>query len=159
MPLKIEEKLKKWVEEKLSEEGWEDVFLIDIHVHSNKIEVFIDGDLGMSFGRCKKMSRHLESYLDEMNYKDGKYGIIVSSPGVDRPIHLHRQFVKNVGRELKITMKDEKIITGTLKGMEGDTLLMELPHPEKKKAMIEEEINFNDLEKAVVQISFKKKKK
>jgi len=159
MPLGIEAKIKNWVDEKLSEEGWEDAFLIDIVAHSNKLEIFIDADLGISFGRCKRMSRHLEAYLDEMNYKDGKYGIVVSSPGVDRPIKLRRQFEKNVGRNLKITLKDGSEEVGLFNKMEGDQLTLEMPHPEKKKTMIEKEINFNDLERAIVQISFKKKKK
>jgi ribosome maturation factor RimP len=149
--------LQKRIEEKLKEADWQDCFLIEIVTNGSKIQVFIDCDSGMTFGRCKKMSRHLEASLDEENYLGGKYILEVSSPGVDRPIFLPRQFQKNLGRNIKFHLKDEEILEGVLKSFENDQLQIESIDPEdkKKKKTIEKILDLNQIDKAFIQISFK----
>ncbi|MDX1683978.1 MAG: ribosome maturation factor RimP [Saprospiraceae bacterium] len=151
------EKLKKAVNEKLLEEDWQDCFFIDINESGNKVQIFIDSDHGITFDRCKKMSRYLESILDADNYRNGRYVLEVSSPGIDRPITSKRQFEKNIGREIKFDMIEGKEVQGKLLGVEGDNLKILTPDPEdkKKKKTIERSIGINDIKKALVQISFK----
>lgn len=154
-----EQQVSVWVDQKLHEEGWEDCFLIDANVHGKKIEVFLDSDSGISFDRCKKMSRHLEAQLDEMMYLEGKYILEVSSPGVDRPIRLLRQLKRHQGRSFQFFFENREPFVAELTEVDGENLTLTYPHPEKKKETIQETLTFNDLNEAVVQISFKKKKK
>lgn len=152
----MEQVLEKAVIEKLKEEGWEDCFLIDIVINGKKIQVFLDADDGISFKRCKIMSRHLEPILDDAAFMDGKYILEVSSPGVDRPLKLLRQYEKNVGRTIKFVMGDETL-KAQLVSVEGHMLNVEFPDPEdkKKKLKISRQIELADIDKALVQVSFK----
>lgn len=145
------------VEEKLKEEEWQDCFLIDVVGSSSKVQVFIDSDEAITFDRCRKMSRYLEEILDEKNFSGGKYVLEVSSPGIDRPLKMHRQFLKNVGRRLKLHLKEGKVVKGELLEAQPDQLKMQVPDPEdkKKKRTIEKWFSLNEIDKALVQISFK----
>ena len=155
----MEAQIKSLIEEKLKEEEWQDCFLVDIEIHGKKVEVYMDCDQGVTFDRCRRLSRHIEAYLDEEGYLGGKYWLEVSSPGVDRPLKILRQYARNVGRTLKWSLKDGSAFEGELVGVEGSALTVKRPDPEKPKQTIEETLTFEDIEKAIVQISFKKKKK
>lgn len=152
------DQLQKAVEEKLKEEEWQDCFLIDIEQSGKKIQVFIDSDEAITFGRCKKMSRHLEPILDEANFSGGKYVLEVSSPGLDRPLKLERQYLKNIGRNIKFVLKeDEGSVTGKLLSYKDGTVTLETLDPEdkKRKNTIEQTLDLDNVKKALVQISFK----
>ncbi len=46
--------------------------------------------------------------MEEMGiYPDGDYSLEVSSPGTEEPFKLHRQYVKNIGRDVELTLNDE----------------------------------------------------
>lgn len=141
----------------MKEDEWKDCFLIGIESAGNKVKVYMDSDNAITFDRCRKMSRHLEEFLDEKNFSGGKYVLEVSSPGVDRPLTMHRQYIKNVGRNLKINTSDGRTIKGVLKEALEDKLLLEVVDPEdkKKKKTIEQWLDLNQVDKALVQISFK----
>lgn len=149
--------LKSAIEEKIKEDEWRDCFLIDIVTNGTKIQVFLDADEALTFRRCQRMSRYLEPILDEANYLGGKYILEVSSPGVDRPLKLLRQYVKNIGRNIKFELKDQQTITGKLIAVNGGDLTIEMVDPEdrKKKAKINKELKLEEVKKALVQISFK----
>ena len=38
----------------------------------------------------------------------------VSSPGLDEPLKLHRQYLKNIGRKVEVLLKDGRKIEGKL---------------------------------------------
>lgn len=122
----IEGKIKEIVEGFLAEE--EDLFLVDVVVKGNtgnqKVLVFIDGDQGISIDQCSKTSRHLGAELEELDLISGKYTLEVSSPGLDFPITLLRQYKKNLGRSLKIEMNDGEIIEGELKEASDDSIVI-----------------------------------
>lgn len=149
--------LKSAIAEKIKEDEWRDCFLIDIVTNGTKIQVFLDADEALTFRRCQKISRYLEPILDEANYLGGKYILEVSSPGVDRPLKLLRQYVKNIGRTIKFELDDQRTVTGRLIAVNGEDLTIEMVDPEdkKKKAKINKELKLNEVKKALVQISFK----
>lgn len=155
----MEARIRRVIEEKLKEEEWQDCFLVDLEIHGKKVEVYVDCDEGVTFDRCKRLSRHIEAFLDEEGYLEGKYWLEVSSPGVDRPLKMLRQYARNVGRSLKWSLKDGSEFEGELVRVDGDTFSIKRPDPEKPKQILEETLTFGDIEKAIVQISFKKKKK
>jgi len=84
-----------------------DCFLVELILHPNdKLEVFIECEGGVSFSHCKQVSRALEEVLDSEGWLGERYVLEVSSPGIGRPLKHHRQYDLNVGRKLKLQLKD-----------------------------------------------------
>ena len=156
------ERIKELVEEKfqLDSEIFADCFLVEIKQKgSNKVEVFIDSDSGISFFQCQKMSRHIEASLDENKWLGEKYTLDVSSPGVGKPLKLVRQFKKNVGRDLEVRRKDEKPITGELISAGDESFVIQREEIEKEgkkkiKKMVEYSFEYEAIDSALVKIRF-----
>jgi ribosome maturation factor RimP len=55
---------------------------------------------GVTVDDCARASRELEPWLDGHPLVPEKYTIEVSSPGVERPLHRRRDFVRFVGEEV-----------------------------------------------------------
>lgn len=157
----IEQKIESLVQEKLKEDEFADCFLIESKLHANnKLEVFIDSDTNMTFEKCRKISRYLESHIEEKNWLGEKYTLEVSSPGVGRPLKFLRQYHKNVGRKVEVSLKEGDSKTGTLLKVDSDNLYIEekirVKEGKKKKTQIvETEIPFENVSKTVVKIAFK----
>src|ERR1700739_1994617 len=105
MIMSIEKRVRELVEEKIKDKP--DLFIVDIKMHSNgKLIILVDGDNGIGIDECVAISRHVGFHLEEENAMDKAYTLEVSSPGIDTPLQLPRQFVKNVGRSLALKMAD-----------------------------------------------------
>ena len=81
-------------------------FLVDLEVRgargSQAVDVFIDSDEGLGVGTLARISREVAFLLDTGEVIAGHYRLNVSSPGLDRPLKLPRQYKKNVGRALRV---------------------------------------------------------
>lgn len=157
----VEEKIVDLLEVKFKEPGFTDCFLIETKMGANKrLQVFIDSDEGINFATCRKISRYLEEHIDTQGWLGEKYVLEVSSPGVDRPLVMERQYPKNVGRKLEVKVKEEdKARKGILKVVEPDHIVLEEERTvkqgkKKKKEKVEVEIPFDQIEQAKVKISF-----
>jgi ribosome maturation factor RimP len=53
---------------------------------------------------CARASRALEAWLDAGGPLGSRYVLEVSSPGIERPIRWHRQWMRFVGREVQVTV-------------------------------------------------------
>src|SRR3989442_4975458 len=53
---------------------------------------------------CAMASRALEAWLDAGGPLGPRYGLEVSSPGLDRPLRWHRHWLRVVGREVQATV-------------------------------------------------------
>ena len=75
-------------------------FLVDIWIKpTNNIKVFIDADEGIILSLLIEYNRKLYKKLEESGlFPDGDFSLEVSSPGLDEPLKLFRQYKKNVGR-------------------------------------------------------------
>lgn len=56
---------------------------------------------------CAEVSRRLGRYLDRLDPMRGAYRLLVSSPGVDRPLARWAQCEQAVGRQVKVTYRRE----------------------------------------------------
>jgi len=127
------EQIEKLVAEKLENK---DVFLVDIRIrHGNRISVFLDSDTGVNIKTCAELSRYIEFNLDR---ESEDFELEVSSAGLDQPLKLLRQYVKNIGRELKVTTLDDKSFVAELKGVEGDSVILLIPENKKLKTPAKE---------------------
>lgn len=148
----VKGKIQAYVEELLSSE--EDLFLVDIVLKGNegnqKLIVLIDGDHGVNIDKCAEISRNLGGWIEENDLIGGKYFLEVSSPGLDMPLTLHRQYQKNKGRSLKIQLNDGSRTKGKLLEILDDQLKVL-----DEKTRKEEMINMKDINKTFVEVSFK----
>lgn len=149
----VEKHIRSYLEELFAEEKYSENFLVDLQVHDNKYEVFVDGDKGLTIERCREISRYLENQLEENSVVGEKYTLEISSPGATRPLTMMRQYGKHIGRILKITLTDGAKLKGKLTGIEGEVLQIE--EKIKKKGVTMHEVPFSDIRESVVQISFK----
>ena len=51
-----------------------------------KISIFLDGDDGIDIDTCATVSRQVGRELEEMELLNHPYTLMVSSPGLDRPL-------------------------------------------------------------------------
>ena len=156
----IEEKIASLLEDKFNEEEFQDFYLVDLEIReSARIAVFVDADSGLTTVQCAKLSRYLEEYLDEQNWKNGKYILEVSSPGVDRPLKFPRQYVKNIGKKIDIKTADGDSLRATLKDANEDFVVLEyrdkIKQGKRKKHVVKQlELPYDAIKKAKIRISF-----
>jgi ribosome maturation factor RimP len=131
------------------------LFLVDIKIKpTNNIKVFLDGDAGVTIDAVSKVNRALYAQIEEAGlFPDGDFSLEVSSPGVDEPLKFFRQYKKNLGRKVEITLHDQTVLTGTLKEASEAVVTIEEVLGKKKETK-ETVIPFENISKTVVQISF-----
>ncbi|NOT75335.1 MAG: hypothetical protein HOP08_10425 [Cyclobacteriaceae bacterium] len=152
----IKAKLTELVEASLQDPG---LFLVEI-VASNrnfsKISIIIDGDKGVTIDDCTRISRVVSEKLDEINFEAESYTLEVSTPGLDHPLKLKRQYQKNIGRGFKIHRKDKSIIQGKLIHADDDKIVL-AEEVKEGKIIVEKEmiLPYEEIERAFVMVSFK----
>ena len=128
-----------------------ELFLVDLTVTgvSGKqlVLVLIDSESGLPIEMCSLISRKLLSKIEEKELIEGTFNLEVSSPGIDKPISLPRQYKKNIGRKLEVETLDGEIFEGELKKIEEQTIALYL----KERV---ETIFLDKIKKAKVLISF-----
>jgi ribosome maturation factor RimP len=156
----IEEKIHDLLAAKFQEETFKDCFLVELNLHKgNKLEVFIDCDSGMTLDKCQHISRFLESYLDQPDVFGEHYVLEVSSPGLSRPLKLLRQYQKNIGRKVEVTLKDGAVKTGKLKAVTERFVTIEettetKEGKKKKLQAVEIELPLDNIKKTMIVICF-----
>jgi ribosome maturation factor RimP len=77
----------------------------------NQINVFIDGDQGVTIADCVALSRYIEGRLDR-DKED--FSLDVSSHGAATPLVSPRQYPKHLGREFEVKLLDGTKAEGQL---------------------------------------------
>lgn len=77
----------------------------------NHINLFIDGDEGVTIADCVALSRAIEGSLDR-DKED--FALDVSSHGATTPLVMPRQYKKHVGRTFEIKLNDGEKAEGEL---------------------------------------------
>ncbi len=134
-----------------------EVFMVQVKIKpTNNIKVFIDTDTGISIETCIKINRKLYKGIEESAlFPEGDFSLEVSSPGVGEPIVLLRQYKKNVGRHLTVTLQNDLKVEGLLSATTLDGIVLdEVKGKGKKQETISHSILFDDIKKAVVEIKF-----
>lgn len=132
-------------------------FLVQVRIKpTNNIKVFVDGDQGITIETCIRLNRQIYAAIEEAGwYPDGDYSLEVSSPGVGEPLRLHRQYIKNVGRRLRVQLHDETELTGELKAVTDNSITLEQTFGKGKKAVKQlQELDFNNIKTASVEVIF-----
>jgi len=133
-------------------------FLVSIKIKpTNNIKIFVDSDEGMSIEKCVKYNRKLYAQIEEKAlFPDGNFSLEISSPGVDEPLKLHRQYVKNKGREVLVSFKDATEKEGKLLEVTETDIILEQKLGKGKKAETHQfVIPFENIKTTIVQVNFK----
>jgi ribosome maturation factor RimP len=132
-------------------------FLVDITIKPvNNIKVFLDADTGVILENCVAFNRQLYKEIEESElFPSGDFSLEISSPGLEEPLKLHRQYVKNIGRLVEVTPIEGKVLTGVLKEVgEKEITLTEEKGKNKKKEFVEHIIPFDNIKTTKIQIVF-----
>ncbi len=82
------------------------VFVVDFCVRGTKgsyaVDLFVESDEVLGADNLADLSREINFLLDAEDTIPGPYTLMVSTPGVDRPLRLPRQYRKHVGRTLRV---------------------------------------------------------
>ena len=119
-------------------------FLVDCSVrgdHGEKlVEIFVDTDTGVTTEQCSEISRDLSRALDATNLFSSRYHLVVSSPGLDRPLKFQRQYHHHIGKKLMIKYRNEEQIAsieGTLIEINDNEIVIQQSDDNTKSILLE----------------------
>ena len=149
--------VEKLVTDLLTEEKGD--FLVSVKINpTNNIKVFVDsdGEGGMTIDKCVRYNRALYKQLEEQAiFPEGNFSLEVSSPGIDEPLKLTRQYQKNKGRLIEVTFTDDSVKLGTLLEVTDEDIIIEQTTGKGKKAETHQfVIPFSNIKTTTVQIQF-----
>jgi ribosome maturation factor RimP len=135
--------------------GDPEVFLVEIRIKpTNNIKVFLDGDQGVSIEKLVQYNRRLYKQLEEEN-PNGDFSLEVSSPGLDEPLKLHRQYLKNKGRYVEVVDQEGKMTEGKMTGVtETGIEVEEIKGKGKKMETVQHTLSFDQIKTTKIQIKF-----
>jgi ribosome maturation factor RimP len=161
--MNIEKRVAALVEEKIADRP--DLFLVDVKMLPNrKLIVLVDGEPAIGIADCAAISRFVGFKLEEENVIEEAYNLEVSSPGIDTPLTMLRQYSKNIGRDLEIKLLDGTKKEGILNRIENDNIIINekikavrktAGEKAKKAEVIESIIPLSQIAETKVLISFK----
>ncbi len=144
MPTAVSENVSERIRSIAGEVIADPLFLVDVSIRGQKgsrvVDIFVDSDDDLTVDNLAEVSREIAFLLDSEDVIDGKYKLNVSSPGVDRPLTMPRQFAKNVGRLVLVNRSEPglKPVRGRLVGADQDGFEIQLDNSETKRIAYEE---------------------
>lgn len=151
----LQEKLENMVAAML--DGNDNYFLVDLKVRpGNNIKIILDADSGVSIDKCVEYNRYLYKQLEaDGMFPDGDFALEVSSPGIDEPLKLGRQYRKNLGRRVEVVQTDGTRREGKLTELTDNGLVIEETRGKgKKQEVLIHNILFTDIKTTKVQVVF-----
>lgn len=98
------------------------------------LTVVIDKEGGVTIDDCEKLHRAIDEPLDELDPIDCAYVLNVSSPGLDRPLKLERDYKRNLNKKILVKLykplDNRKSYEGTLVAYGDDTFDLQLKNGE-----------------------------
>ena len=137
-----------------------DGFIVELTISAaNHIKLLIDADHSVSISECMSVSRNIEHNLDR-EVED--FSLEVSSAGLDQPFKHLRQYLKNIGREVKVLDLNENKFEGVLSSADENSFSVLSKRKEriegrKAKQWVEEihTFKYSEIKQTKVIISFK----
>jgi ribosome maturation factor RimP len=139
----------------------ETYYLVDVQLvekgPKSQLTILIDADQGVSIEACAKVSRQISEEIEAKELLSEAYILEVSSPGLDFPLSSKRQYVKNLGRKIKLTLTDGKELEGQLQevGNAEVKILCKIKEKGKKAEDREITIPLEQIKKSIVLVSFR----
>jgi len=109
-----------------------DIELFDVEYVKEKdwyLRIYIDKEGGVDHNDCQKVSELVEKELDEKDLIKNPYILEVSSPGLDRPLKKPKDFLREIGEKIDITLfaplNGAKELTGVLTAYDENVLTID----------------------------------
>lgn len=132
-------------------------FLVEVKIGpGNNVKIFVDADRGISIDKLAQYNRSLYRQIEESGlFPNNNFSLEISSPGLDVPLKLRRQYLKNVGRHVEILLKDGikkegKLISAT----DEEIVIEEEKGNKKKKEFIQHSLSYDDIKTTKIQIKW-----
>lgn len=144
---RIEAEVEKIVEELLENTALELVAVDYVKERDWYLRVFIDKEGGVDLDDCQDLSRKLEELLDAQDLIKTSYILEVSSPGLDRELKKPRDFQREKGKDIDVSLfaplDGKKVVTGPLSAYDGETINVgDMAIPMDKVAKVNLHIDF-----------------
>lgn len=144
---RIEAEVEKIVEELLENTALELVAVDYVKERDWYLRVFIDKEGGVDLDDCQDLSRKLEELLDAQDLIETSYILEVSSPGLDRELKKPRDFQREMGKDIDVSLfaplDGKKVVTGPLSAYDGETINVgDMAIPMDKVAKVNLHIDF-----------------
>lgn len=129
---KVEEQVEALVLQLLA--GQQDIELVDVEYVKERdwyLRVYIDKPGGIEIDDCQSLSEQLETKLDAENLISDSYILEVSSPGIDRVLRKKRDFEREQGKMVEVTLyaplpgQDSKLLIGELTGHDDESITLD----------------------------------
>ena len=92
-----------------------------------RVSVVVDADGGVDLDRCAEVSRAVSAALDESEVMgETPYTLEVSSPGVSRPLTMPRHWRRNVGRLVRLGLRDGGDLVGRIETTDDTGVVLEI---------------------------------
>lgn len=145
----------------LIEETIEDtnIFLVELKISGgNKITVLVDAIGGLPITDCMKVSRGIDHNLDR---ELDDFELNVSSPGLDKPFKVFKQYEKNIDRSIKIILAEEGEFDAKILGVDEPNINLEVQEVIRINQLLEGvkkgdtlTLSQSEIEEAKINISF-----
>lgn len=160
MPMITKKLVTELAEERMKERD-NGLFIVELSISpSNVIRLEIDKYKGgVTVDDCVSVSRNIEHNLDR-EVQD--FELHVSSAGLDKPLRVHAQYVKNVGRSLEVRLHSKEKVEGKLTEVDDKRIVLEYAEKreiegkkKKETVVVQRELPFSNIAEARIVISFK----
>ena len=148
MANKIEMRVEELMNEIISGTEYE---LVDVEYVMERdwyLRIFVDKAGGIDLDDCQMLSEKLGKILDNEPLIKDSYILEVSSPGIDRVLKKDKDFIRESGKAVDVTLyapiNGKKNFTGTLEGRDENFLKLKEfePLPREKVAQVRLHIDF-----------------
>ena len=145
---KIETQVESLMTEILQGTDYE---LVDVEYVKERdwyLRIFVDKAGGIDLDDCQTISEKLGAKLDKTAIINGAYILEVSSPGIDRVLKKDKDFIREAGKVVDVTLyapiDGKKIFVGELEGRDDKFLRLKdmEPLPREKIAQVRLHIDF-----------------
>jgi len=123
-----ENKISSLIESELEKLGYL-IVQVKINNHEKALQIMMEriiGELGIN--DCTKVSRAIMPMIEANALLPENYRIEISSPGIDRILVRQRDFIQNIGNEIKVELKkkieNKKNYRGEILGLKEECLLL-----------------------------------
>ena len=112
------------------------------------LRIFVDKAGGIDLDDCQAISEKLSAQLDASDIISGAYILEVSSPGIDRILKKDKDFIREAGKVVDVTLyaplDGKKLFVGELEGRDEKFLRLKdvEPLPREKVAQVRLHIDF-----------------
>ena len=135
-----ENKISSLIESELEKLGYL-IVQVKINNHEKALQIMMEriiGELGIN--DCTKVSRAIMPMIEANALLPENYRIEISSPGIDRILVRQRDFIQNIGNEIKVELnkkiENKKNYRGEILGLKEECLLL----TESKKSDADDKI-------------------